>query len=60
MPLYDYKCEKCGHECEERVQRMEEPVPCPNEDCQSQIMERQFSLGQCNFKKGPSGSVRLG
>ena len=41
MPIYTYKCEKCGLEIERLQEKAEnQPVPCPdglkkNEECQS-------------------------
>jgi putative FmdB family regulatory protein len=58
MPLYEYRCEKCGNRFE-RLRRMSDPdsdVQCPQ--CQSEKVERQlstFSAGGC----GPSGSGRF-
>lgn len=29
MPIYAFKCDKCGHEFEELVSRMSATAPCP-------------------------------
>lgn len=40
MPLYDFKCRKCGHRFEELV-RLGEAASCPK--CKAARAERQFS-----------------
>lgn len=41
MPLYEYRCEKCGKDCELLV-RNEGDVRCP--DCGSAHLSRQLSV----------------
>ena len=40
MPLYDFKCRKCGHRFEELV-RLNDDAACPK--CGAPKAERQFS-----------------
>lgn len=41
MPLYEYRCEKCGRDCELLV-RNESDIECPQ--CGSKKLERQLSV----------------
>jgi putative FmdB family regulatory protein len=41
MPLYDFKCTKCGHRFEE-LARLNDTVDCPK--CKARNAERQFSM----------------
>ncbi len=43
MPLYEYRCEKCGKSFEKlrRMQDADEPLQCP--DCRSGEVKRLFS-----------------
>lgn len=41
MPIFEYRCEACGHEFETLVLKGSEPA-CPQ--CQSQSLERQLSI----------------
>jgi putative FmdB family regulatory protein len=41
MPLYDFKCRKCGHRFEELV-RVNDAASCPK--CKAGNAERQFSM----------------
>ena len=41
MPIYDYHCPQCGHDCELLVRSSTVPT-CPT--CQSTSLERQVSL----------------
>ncbi len=49
MPIYEYKCRKCGAEFEQLLKRSDEKVNCPK--CGSTRLEKQFST---------LGSVRAG
>jgi putative FmdB family regulatory protein len=40
VPLYDFKCKKCGHRFEELV-RVNDTADCPK--CKARNAERQFS-----------------
>jgi putative FmdB family regulatory protein len=42
MPLYEFRCEKCGRRFEELVTNSSQKVACPN--CDSEDVEREFSL----------------
>lgn len=41
MPLYEYRCEKCGGDCELLV-RNDNDIECPK--CGSKKLERQLSV----------------
>jgi putative FmdB family regulatory protein len=41
MPIYDFKCVKCGHRFEELV-RVDASAHCPK--CKAKNAERQFSM----------------
>lgn len=53
MPIYEYKCDKCGHEFEEIIIGSGEDVECPK--CGSTETGRLMSC--CRHKSGgmPSG-----
>lgn len=51
MPLYEYRCEKCGEDCELLV-RKENDVQCPK--CGSLKLARQLSV-----VAAPAGSARM-
>jgi putative FmdB family regulatory protein len=58
MPLYEYRCQKCGKSFEKlrRMQDADSETECP--ECQSSDVERllsAFSTGGC----GTSGSGRF-
>jgi putative FmdB family regulatory protein len=42
MPIYEYRCEKCGRLFEELVTNSSQKIACP--DCDSESVEREFSL----------------
>ena len=42
MPLYEYRCARCGEEFEKIVSSSEARVICPG--CRSRKVERKFSL----------------
>ena len=42
MPLYDFRCQSCGHEFEVLVRSGEASPTCP--ECQSSELERLLSL----------------
>lgn len=50
MPIYEYKCEKCGHEFE-REQSVHDPAPasCPSNGCRGKV-KRVFSAPAIMFK----------
>lgn len=51
MPIYEYKCTKCGHEMEAIQKMSEEPlVKCPK--CKKKSLEKQISTGGF-ILKGP-------
>jgi putative FmdB family regulatory protein len=54
MPLYEYRCEKCGKRFEELVMNSLEKVSCP--DCESDDVEREFSI----FASSASGCAPSG
>jgi len=50
MPIYEYKCRKCGDKFEKLVRSSasEQQIKCPN--CDSDQVERQISV--CGFLGG--------
>ncbi|MCB2228742.1 MAG: zinc ribbon domain-containing protein [Desulfarculaceae bacterium] len=53
MPIYEYKCEDCGHQYEALVMGSEDAVDCPQ--CGSKKKERQMSC----FSSGGQGLSSL-
>ncbi len=58
MPLYEYRCKKCGLEFEllRRVSDEDEETKCPK--CRSKSVERvlsRFSAGKCGPSRGGFG-----
>ena len=51
MPIYEYRCRKCGKEFEELVRNDRETPPCPA--CRADDMEKMMSC--CRFKTGGGG-----
>lgn len=49
MPIYQYQCNKCGHEFETLVRSSEKPA-CPS--CDSEDLTRQLSLVAAPAKGG--------
>ncbi|MFA7237751.1 MAG: zinc ribbon domain-containing protein [Phycisphaeraceae bacterium] len=41
MPIYAFKCDKCGHEFEELVSRMDGSAPCPQ--CSAKKVNRMLT-----------------
>ncbi len=44
MPIYEYRCRKCGHEFElmRRITQMDAQAPCPS--CRSKATGRKVSM----------------
>lgn len=42
MPIYEYRCEACGHDFEELVRSSDDTVPCP--ECDSEQVGRKLSV----------------
>jgi putative FmdB family regulatory protein len=42
MPIFEYKCKKCGKEFEELVRNSEEKINCPK--CESPKVEKKMSV----------------
>jgi putative FmdB family regulatory protein len=52
MPIYEYKCSKCGHAIEV-MQKVSAPAPSPCANCQAaDTMTRQVSLTSFHLKGG--------
>ena len=61
MPLYEYKCEDCGHEFEEMLHFSERDVPL-NTPCEQQIEQTKHMSFKCDGKihlKMSLGSFQL-
>lgn len=54
MPLYEYRCPKCGTQFEKRVRfsEAEEPQACPNESCDEKDSKRLISRTSFSLKGG--------
>jgi len=54
MPLYEYKCPKCGFRFEKLVQfsKMDEPQPCPKEKCDVKEAKKMISRTSFSLKGG--------
>jgi putative FmdB family regulatory protein len=51
MPIYEYQCEKCGHEFEREQKITDEPVKvCPK--CRARKVKRLISLTSFTLKGG--------
>ena len=55
MPIYEYKCAKCGKEFETLVLRSDEAVDCPG--CGSQKVNRQLSCFAMKDAGGAGGAL---
>ncbi|MCK6457911.1 MAG: zinc ribbon domain-containing protein [Phycisphaerae bacterium] len=53
MPVFEYRCRKCGHDFEELVRRAGESVPCP--ECGAKDVERRLSVFAA--RQGPAASA---
>ena len=49
MPIYEYKCENCGHEFEEMLHFSERDVPL-NTPCEQQIEQTKHMSFKCDGK----------
>ena len=49
MPIYEYKCENCGHEFEEMLHFSERDVPL-NIPCEQQIKQTKHMSFKCDGK----------
>ena len=50
MPIYEYRCEQCGHQLE-ILQKINDPVPNPCPACQADhALKRQVSAPQFKLK----------
>ena len=54
MPIYEYKCPKCGHKFEAllRVSEMSEPQSCPKKDCGEKEAKKIVSRTSFSLKGG--------
>jgi len=58
MPLYEYKCCKCGEKFEELVSSSDATVRCP--ECGSEETERLISVFAAGNTGSTGGSVSCG
>ena len=61
MPIYEYKCEDCGHEFEEMLHFSERDIPL-NTPCEQQIEQTKHMSFKCDGKihlKMSLGSFQL-
>ena len=55
MPIYEFKCQSCGHQFEKLIFPGDDPAPpCPN--CQASQSEKLMSAGAVRAHGIPSGS----
>jgi len=54
MPMYEYRCPKCGHEFERLLKHSErdDPQPCPNEKCGEKQAKKLISRSSFSLKGG--------
>ena len=54
MPIYEYRCKKCGVEFERLVRHQQsgDPQPCPNPDCKSRDTKKLVSRTSFSLKGG--------
>lgn len=57
MPIFEYKCEKCGAAFEKLVLNSEEKVVC--EKCGSEKVAKQLSTFSASVKDGGSSSCSV-
>jgi len=58
MPIYEYKCTKCGNEFEELVSSQDELPPCPK--CESKKVEKLMSACAIQTDGAGGGMPDLG
>jgi len=58
MPIYEYRCSKCGQEFETLVRNSNEKIKC--EKCGSARVEKLFSTFAASVKQGGSSSCPTG
>ncbi|QJB55426.1 zinc ribbon domain-containing protein [Pseudodesulfovibrio sp. zrk46] len=58
MPIYEYKCEECGHEFEELVSSQEAVPPCPK--CKSEKVAKLMSACAVQTEGSGGGMPDLG
>ncbi|RKY26378.1 MAG: zinc ribbon domain-containing protein [Planctomycetota bacterium] len=59
MPIYEYKCAKCGAVSESLVREAgDEPEKCPK--CGSRKLEKIMSVSSVSVKNGGTGTTRCG
>ena len=51
MPLYEYRCEECGHETEE-IQKFSDPVLTECKECGKNSLVKKTSLPSFSLKGG--------
>jgi putative FmdB family regulatory protein len=54
MPMYEYRCPKCGAEFEKllRVSERDEPQPCSNKECDVKEVNKMISRTSFSLKGG--------
>lgn len=54
MPMFEYRCEKCGHKFERllRSSERDEPQPCPKEGCGEKKTKKLVSRSSFMLKGG--------
>lgn len=55
MPIYEYRCESCGHQLE-AMQKMSDPrlTECPQ--CHGDTLEKLMSAGSFKMKSSSAGA----
>lgn len=54
MPMYEYRCPKCGTQFEKlvRLSEAEDPQACPNDSCDEKAAKRLISRTSFSLKGG--------
>ena len=56
MPIYEYRCESCGHQLE-AMQKMSDPLLTECPECHEQKLKKLMSAGSFQMKSKSAGPV---
>ena len=55
MPIYEYRCESCGHQLE-TMQKMSDPSLSECPECHCETLEKLMSAGSFQMKSNSAGA----